>query len=374
MYQRELEKVVLERARDGKILMIVGARQVGKTTLVRDVAAKLGGSVASFNGDDPSDRDALSGKSLAQLREAVGSAGIVIVDEAHKIPGIGDALKLMVDAFGKEKVLLVTGSSTVGLLDSTSEPLTGRKWVWRMFGLTPRELFPQGMARKLPDALEGLLRFGGYPEVATLPDARLKSARLEEIASGALYRDILEFQGVRNAHVLHSLVKALALQVGNEVSYSELSKTVGVDYKTVERYVDLLEKSHVVFRLAPFARNRRHEITKMKKIYFWDTGVRNAALGDFRALGQRTDVGALFENWFVAERMKRAAYRGESTRFGFWRTHAGAEVDLVEEDADGVRGIEIKWSSDKAKAPAAWAAEKFPWDLVNRSNCASWLA
>jgi hypothetical protein len=200
-----------------------------------------------------------------------------------------------------------------------------------------------------------------------------KSARLDEIATSSLYRDILEFQKIRNAQVLYSLLKALALQVGNEVSYLELSRTVGIDAKTVEKYIDLLEKSFVLFRLPPYAANRRHEITKMKKVFFWDVGIRNAVIGDYRPLDRRNDVGALFENWFIAERMKRSLYRSLRTRFGFWRTHAGAEVDLVEETPDLTIGLEMKWNNAKAKGPAAWHAEKFAWKLVHRDNCVEFL-
>ena len=345
LFQRTITQKLLDDCFQGRALILVGARQTGKTTLVRMALEQLGDryTVKTINGDDPLDRDALTDKSLDYLRRVLGDAQILFVDEGQKIRTIGQSVKLLVDHFGSQRQIIVTGSSTLNLLDATQEPLTGRKFVYTLYPLAISEIFPRPDFLDLQKNLEERLLYGSYPRVVQQTSFEAKIRELKELVSSYLYRDILELQQVKSPDLLHKLLQALALQIGSEVSYTELAQTVGADKNTVERYIQLLERSFVIFRLPPYAANRRRAISKLRKIYFWDTGIRNALIQNFNPLDLRTDSGALFENWMIAERLKRNAYEGKLVTSYFWRTYDGNEIDYLEESGGQVQGYEFKW-------------------------------
>jgi len=350
MYNRIIEKGLKNSFFKGKIAIITGARQTGKTTLVMKLINEADSAQAKlFNGDNPGDRELLSNKSLEFLEKLIGGAKIVFIDEGQKIETIGQTLKLLVDKYKSEKQIIVTGSSSFNLLDKTEEPLTGRKIVFHLFPLSLEEIYPKKDLAEIIKNLEQYLIFGSYPEVAGKSSFAEKRKALIEISSSYLYKDILELRGIKKSGALVSLLKAISFQVGSEVSYTELANISGLNKKTVENYLDILEKNHIIFRLAPYARNKRKIISKLKKIYFYDPGVRNAVINNFNLLSDRNDVGALWENYMAVERLKFQHYHEIYAENYFWRTYDGAEVDWVEEQNGKVLGFEFKWGEKKKK-------------------------
>lgn len=357
MYKRILQQTITKKFFSGKILIIVGARQTGKTTLSLELLKRFPKEqIRSFNCDNPTDREELFNKDIEFLKQLVGEAKIVFIDEAQKVENIGETLKLLVDFYKKKKQIIVTGSSSLNLLDNTQEPLTGRKYTYWLFPLSLEEMYPDKNYLKLTKELEGLVVLGCYPEVVSQKSFKEKKELLRELASSYIYKDILGFQEIKGPDVLVKLLKALALQIGSEVSYNELSNIVKIDKKTIERYIQLLEKNFVVFTLKPFTKNRRREISKLRKVYFYDTGIRNAIINNFNFLDSRRDVGALWENFLLVERMKFRFYNELDREQYFWRTYDGNEIDLVEEASGKLRGYEFKWGPAKKKAK-----QNLPW-------------
>jgi uncharacterized protein len=357
MYNRLIEADLRKSFFKGKILIIVGARQTGKTTLAKEIIKKLPNKeIRTFNGDNPADRELLNDKSFEFLDNIIGGAKIIFIDEGQKIGTIGQTLKLLVDEYKDKKQIIVTGSSSFNLLDRTQEPLTGRKRVYYLYPLSLEELYPQHNLMRILKELEQYLIFGSYPEVAGEKTFDEKREALLEITSSYLYKDILEFQGIKKSDSLVRLLRALALQIGSEVSYNELAGISGLNKKTVENYVDILEKNNIIFRLPPYAGNLRKTISKLRKIYFYDIGIRNALINNFNFILARNDVGALWENFILVERLKFQSYHGISANNYFWRTYDGAEVDLVEEREGKLFGFEFKWNDKKRKKtpPIHW--------------------
>ncbi len=344
MYKRILKETIEQKFFKGKIIIIVGASQTGKTTLSLELLKRFSKQeVRSFNCDNPTDREQLANKDLEFLKQLVGKAKVIFIDEAQKVENIGETLKLLIDFYKKEKQILVTGSSSVNLLDQTQEPLTGRKYTYQLSPLSLQEIYPDANYLKIIKNLESLMIFGSYPEIVSRSSFKEKEELLRELAASYLYKDILGFQDIKSPDILVKILKALALQIGSQVSYNELSNIVNIDKKTIERYILLLEKSFVIFRLQPFTKNKRREIAKLKKIYFYDTGIRNAVINNFNFLDSRKDSGVLWENFMMAERMKFRSYNKIEAEQYFWRTYDGNEIDLVEEMQDKLYGYEFKW-------------------------------
>jgi len=369
MYKRLIEDKIKKDFFGGRVIVVVGARRVGKTTLMKILLQTSAvETILSLNADNPADRSLLEGADLVKLREVVGGRKILFIDEAQKIDKVGDVLKLLVDDFGKEKQIVVTGSSSINLLDMTSEPLTGRKYVYFLFPLSFEELY-NGDGLELERGLDQRMIYGSYPEVVNVIGSHNKERVLRELASSYLYKDILEFQEVKSSSLIYSLLKALALQIGSEVSYSELANLLGIDKKTVIRYIDLLEKSFVIFRMGGYSGNKRREISKNKKVYFCDNGIRNAVLENFNELDSRDDLGALWENLLISERQKYTNYHDIFGRSYFWRTYDGSEVDLVEERGGKLFGFEIKYKKGVVYVPAKWSLYKnASWEVVNKDK------
>jgi predicted AAA+ superfamily ATPase len=355
----------------GKVIVIYGARQVGKTTLCRAIMRNYPQDARYLNCDEPDIRGALTERTSTELRALIGTKTLVVIDEAQRVRNIGLTIKLLVDTFPDIQVI-ATGSSSFALSNEIVEPLTGRKIEFHLLPLSAGELLTQESGIESRRLLERRLRYGAYPGVINSDDP---AATILEIANSYLYRDVLEHQTVKNPDTLRRLLQALALQVGSEVSYNELGALVGLDKNTVSRYVDLLEQSFVLFHLPPLSRNLRKELGKMRKIYFYDLGVRNALINNFNPLDLRQDVGALWENFFISERLKFNYNRRRNVNFYFWRTYDRHELDYVEEKDGQLVGYECKWRVQRWQPPGLFT-QTYPGSavhLVHRENYLEFL-
>lgn len=365
-YLRAIQPAIETALFRGKAVVIYGARQVGKTTLVRDILTHYPERTLYLNCDEPDIRAALADRTSTELRALIGRKTLIAIDEAQRVRNIGLTLKLLVDTFPDVQVI-ATGSSSFELSNTITEPLTGRKVEFHLFPLSAEELLSQETPLESRRLLEQRLRFGTYPGVLTADDP---ASAILEIAQGYLYRDVLEYQTVKNPDQLRRLLQVLALQVGSEVSYNELAQVVGIDKATVSRYVALLEQAYIIFHLPPFSRNLRKELAKLRKVYFYDLGVRNALINNFNPLDMRTDAGALWENFFISERIKFNRNRRRHVNTYFWRTYDGAEIDYLEEAGGQLVGFECKWMATRWRVPAAFgvAYPEGSAHLVNRTN------
>lgn len=368
MIERLLRDLIENRLYRNRAIIVVGPRQVGKTTLLRMLVADTQRKVLMWNCDEPDVRRKLSGPTSTELRAEIGDADLLLIDEAQRVKNIGITLKLMIDNF-PEKQLVVTGSSAIELSNSINEPLTGRKYEYVMYPFSAEELINEFGVQEERRMLERRLVYGSYPEVVN--NVGEEREVLTDLVGSYLYKDIFSFQDVRKPEIIEQLLQALALQVGSEVSFNELGRLLGLNSVTVQRYIDLLEKSFVVFHLRSFSRNVRSELKKSRKIYFWDNGVRNAVIGDYKALGLRSDVGALWENFVISERLKHNAYSLFYGKSYFWRAQLQQEVDYIE-DIDGVlHAYEFKWSKTKQPRLTETFAKNYPdhtFEVVSPNN------
>jgi uncharacterized protein len=351
MIARYLENQMMETLRSDlyPAVMLYGARQVGKTTLIKHLADKIGVSSNFFACDDPMVGDLFEDINIERLKRIAGDYPLLIFDEAQKIHQIGLILKLIIDYIPGVK-LLVSGSSSFELANRLSEPLTGRKKSFLMLPLAIKELYKANQVLEIKSNLSHYLRFGLYPKTHHISNETELQNYLIELSGDYLYKDILEFTQIRNNEQMRRLLTALALQVGQEVSFTELANLSGIDQKTVMRYIDLLEKSYIVFRLPAFSRNQRNEIMKSRKIYFYDLGIRNALIRNFNEMNYRDDRGRLWENFMIMERIKRDQSMQIYKNYYFWRTYEQQEIDLIEEHGGNLKGFEFKVKSGKAKA------------------------
>lgn len=340
-----------------KAVIIVGPRQVGKTTLLKMLTADTDRKVLVWNCDEPDIRKKLNEPTSTELGAETANADLILIDEAQRVKNIGITLKLFIDNY-PEKQVVVTGSSAIELSNSINEPLTGRKYEYVMFPFSSEELIREFGATEELRMLERRLIYGSYPEVVNHPGEERET--LIDLANSYLYKDIFSFQDVRKPEIVEQLLQALALQVGSEVSFNELGRLLGLTSITVQRYIDLLEKSYVLFHLRSFSRNVRSELKKSRKIYFYDNGVRNAILGDYKPLDLRTDTGALWENFVISERIKHNSYNTYYGKSYFWRTQQQQEIDYIE-DFDGVlHTYEFKWSTTKLPRLTETFAKNYP--------------
>jgi len=369
IFTRTIEKQLKERLFQGKIIVLYGARQVGKTTLVKKILSEYGEKGRYLNCENLSVQQGLTDMEASKMKSFLGEYSVVVLDEAQKIADIGKKLKLLVDTY-PDLQIIATGSSSFDLANRTAESLTGRTFHFTLTALSIEEILQNSDLFAVTANLERLLRLGSYPEVYSFSDEQATD-RLSEIASAYLYKDVLQFEGIKKSSVVQKLLQLLALQLGNEVSFHELATQLSVSRPTVERYLDILEQSFVVFTLRAFSRNKRKEISKSLKVYFYDNGIRNSLIQNFNPLALREDVGALWENFCMAERYKyRVAHRLRPNTY-FWRTYDQKEVDYVEEAEGKIRGFEFKWSADKMpKAPRSFVEEyDAEFSVVNPKNC-----
>lgn len=352
MIQRQLKSIIGDRLWQGKAIILFGARQVGKTTLLRELLSSRQ-DVLWLNGDEQDVRSLLEKASSTLLRAVIGKNSLVVIDEAQRITDIGIAIKLITDQIPGVQVL-ATGSSSFDLSNQINEPLTGRKLEYRMYPLSFGELVAHHGLLEEKRMLLHRLVYGSYPDVVSrVGDERVI---LTELADSYLYKDILTFDKIKKSERLVKLLQALAFQVGSEVSYNELAQTCGLDAKTVERYITLLEQSYIIFRLGSFSRNLRNELKFSRKIYFWDCGIRNAVLGNYQLSEHRLDIGALFENYMVSERLKKLSYDKSHAQSYFWRSKQKQEIDYIEEIDGQLSAVEFKWTPTKrASVPLSFA-------------------
>lgn len=352
MIIRSIQKTVEEKLFKGKAVLLFGPRQVGKSTLIEGILQDK--DHLYLNGDDADVREILTNTTATKLKAIVGNKKILFIDEAQRIQNIGLTLKLFTDQI-KDVQVIATGSSAFELSSQVNEPLTGRKYEFMLYPLSFAEMVQDHGLIQEKRLIEHRLVYGYYPEIVT--QAGEEAERLKLLAGSYLYKDLLMLEQVKKPLILEKLLKALALQIGSEVSYQELGQTIGSDSKTVDKYIDLLEKAFVVFRVPAFSRNVRNEIKKGKKVYFYDCGIRNAILNNFKTMGSRTDIGALWENFLFAERMKYLRYQNQDTTLYFWRTIQQQEIDLIEDDGENLSAYEFKWNF-KAKV-------RFPQTFIN---------
>ncbi len=357
MIDRLLKQQIEKRLFRGKVIIVVGPRQVGKTTLLQLLTAGTDRKVLVWNCDEPDVRHKLAEPTSTQLGAETAGVDLVLIDEAQRVKNIGITLKLLVDNY-PEKQVVVTGSSAIELSNSINEPLTGRKYEYVMFPFSTEELVPTNGMTEERRLLERRLVYGSYPEVVNNPGEEREI--LTNLVSSYLYKDIFSFQDVRKPEIIEQLLQALALQVGSEVSFSELGRLIGLSSATIQRYVDLLEKSYVLFHLRSYSRNVRSELKKSRKIYFYDNGVRNALVSDYKSLSLRSDVGALWENYLISERLKHNAYNVFYGKSYFWRTQQQQEIDYIEEYDGALHAYEFKWSTSKHPRLPETFAKSYP--------------
>jgi len=357
-----------------KVVIIYGARQVGKTTLLNHIVEELPLRTLRIDAEDARYTDVLSSKNTQHLKSLVAGYDLVVIDEAQQIPDIGTTLKLIHDHIPEIRVV-ATGSSSFDLSNKVMEPLTGRHWAYTLYPISFGELAKQNNAFELDQRVEEILIYGSYPEIIAIQSLEEKKEYLNRLVSSYLFRDVLQISQVRNSLKLRQLLKLLAYQIGSQVSMTELGTRLDMSKDTVARYIDLLEKSFVVFRLGGLSRNMRNEVTRMDKIYFYDLGVRNSIIDMLKPLHDRNDAGQLWENFIISERIKHNAYQNNQASYYFWRLTTGAEIDLVEEMDGRFHGCEIKFGEKQGKPPASWQVG-YPgsdYTTINRRNYLSFI-
>lgn len=367
MYKRiydDLQKLL----KKGKVIVVYGPRRVGKTTLVANFIKNSRLKCKFVSGDNIETRNVLSSQSSATIGKYIEGYQLIAIDEAQRIPNVGLGLKILVDNFPGIFVL-ITGSASLDLSYKIGEPLVGRKYTYHLYPLWIGELSEGKNDYELSQEKEDRMVFGSYPEVLKAKTNREKIKILEENVASYLFKEIIEIEQIGNTKILLDLLKLIAFQVGNEVSLTELGKSLGIDRKTVQRYLNLFEQSFILFNLRGYSRNLRKEITKKSKYYFWDNGIRNAVIKNFNDLSTRDDIGVLWENYLAVERLKKQEYRKIYSNNYFWRTWEGQEIDWVEERGGKLLGFEFKWSDKKKKAPAQWTTyANASFEVVNKDN------
>jgi len=366
---RYLRKSISEELIKGqKLVVLYGARQTGKTSLLTSITKELPYKTIRANADQARYQEVFSGQDLKKMRDLVEGYDLLFIDEGQKIPDLGIHLKILHDELPSLRVV-VTGSSSFDLATKLGEPMTGRKRVFTLFPLSQEEMGSMHNSFELKQLLDDFLVFGSYPEVLTQSNRNERFEVLREIGESYLMKDIIEIGQIRHIQKAYQLLKLLAFQVGYEVSIHELSQSLKLNHETVESYIGLFEKAKVLFRLGGFSRNLRNEIKKSSKIYFWDTGIRNYLIGNVNRLDQRNDSGTLFENFLIAERLKWLNNHRFLANSYFWRLYTGAEIDYVEENQGVLTGYEIKWGKGSIRIPKSWTETyKADVQLLNRQN------
>ena len=372
--KREIAGLLMAKLKPGKVLILSGARRVGKTFLLKELIKELKEPVIFLNGEDFNSHSILSNRTAENYKQLLGSNKILMIDEAQKVPDIGLILKLMTDEL-PQLTIIVTGSSAFSINNSAGEPLAGRKNTITLYTFSVREFSQLESPLERPDKLKQRLIYGNYPELLHLPDAVDKRDYLNELINSSLLKDILVFENIRHSSKIFNLLRLIAFQTGNLVSCNELGSQLSISKNTVERYLDLLSKIYIIFKLEGFSRNMRKEITKNSKWYFYDNGIRNSIIADFKNIESRNDTGQLWENYLISERIKYQQYNRKHSNNFFWRTYDQQEIDWIEECDGSLSGFEFKWSASGKKPPSAWK-KAYPdagFKVVNSGNYTEWL-
>jgi uncharacterized protein len=367
--KRQLQLRMEKRMRPGKVIILAGARRTGKTILIREIMKNIPEPYLYLNGEDYTTTLKLHQKGIDEYKHLIGEKKYLIIDEAQKIENIGQILKLMIDEI-EGLHILITGSSAFDIFNHVGEPLTGRKYSFQLHPVSQSELMAYENPIETESMLENRLIYGSYPEILTINDNEEKVEYLNELINSYLLKDILTLDRIKNSSKLINILRLLAFQVGSEVSVNELSQNVGLNKLTVERYLDLLTKVFVIYRIEGYSRNLRKEISKSPRYYFWDNGVRNALIANFNGLVLRNDVGQLWENYVISERLKLQHFEGWLSNNYFWRTYDQQEIDWIEERDGGLFAFEMKYGKSNVKAPGAWI-KNYPsasYSVITRSN------
>ena len=371
---RDLSDNILKKLKPNKVVLVFGARRVGKTLLVKEILAKVNEPVLILNGEDINVHDKLAIRSVENYKQILGTYKLLYIDEAQKIPDIGEKLKLMIDEIDGLKII-ISGSSSFDIHKDAGEPLTGRKYTFNLYTFSENEYNQVENSISKIDRLSERLVFGNYPELLHLPDRDDKIDYLNEMISSYLLKDILVYEHIKNSQKIFNLLRLVAFQIGGEVSLQELGKQLGISKNTVEKYLDLLNKVFILHKVEGFSRNLRKEITKNSRWYFLDNGIRNAVIANFNPLHARNDIVALWENYMISERLKYQEYRRISSNNYFWRTYEQQEIDWVEERDGSLFGYEFKWKEEKVKIPTQWksAYPDASFELINVNNFNEWM-
>jgi len=366
--QKHLENLK-KLIKPNKVIIIYGPRRCGKTTLLLKFLETVSEKYLLVNGEDIFIQEYLSSQSIIKHKNFIGDHKFLAIDEAQKIPNIGLNLKLIIDNITGIKII-ATGSASFDLNQKLGEPLTGRKITLRLFPLSQTELSQIEKLHETKANLETRLIFGSYPEVVLAKDDRERILYLKELVNSYLFKDILEMNGLKHSNKLVKILQLLAFQIGNEVSYSEIAGQVGLNKKTIERYLDLLEKVFVIFKIRGFSRNLRKEISKSPKYYFYDLGIRNALINNFNPINLRNDIGPLWESYIISERIKKQEYLNIQTNNYFWRTYDKKEIDFIEEREGKLYAFEIKWKDEETIPPLDWqtAYQNSEFSVISQNN------
>jgi len=372
MIERKLESTIKSRFNSGKAIVLLGPRQTGKTTLLHKIVSDEG-EFLLLDCDDLLVREQLESANTETIKQLIGKYKIVFVDEAQRVKNIGLILKIITDRL-KSVQLLVSGSSALELASEINEPLTGRKWEYMLYPISWSEFSEHFGYLKSLQQLEQRIIYGMYPDVISSEGEEAKI--LKQLSNSYLYKDLLSLKGIRKPELLPKLLKALALQIGNEVSYNELASLLQVSKDTISSYIDLLEKAYILFRLEPLSRNLRNEVSSNRKIYFYDTGIRNALISNFNPLSLRQDTGALWENFLISERIKQLEYNESYGNKYFWRTTQQQEIDYIEEHSGKLFCYEFKWNENKKAKLSTTFSKAYPeheFEVIHRNNFIDFL-
>ncbi len=370
---RTLGDHILKFIGQNKVLLLFGTRRVGKTILTQQIESKVKGEIIWMHGEDQDVHDQLQKRSIANYQKLFGNARLLIIDEAQAIPEIGQILKVIID-HNPDLTILATGSSSFDLLNKSGEPLTGRQHVFYLYPFTEKELHKNPVISK--QNLDERLIFGSYPEVVKLKTFDEKAHYLQSLIQSYLLRDILSFDGIKNSDKILKLLRLVAYQTGNEVSYTELGQQLGMSKNTIEHYLDLLSKVFIIYKLPSYSTNLRKEISKGSKWYFYDNGIRNAIINDFRLLNLRQDVGSLWESYALSERIKKNSNQSKTVHYYFWRTYDQQEVDFIEIENGEMRAFEFKYTEPKRIKVPVFYASSYPqssFEVIHQNNYLDWI-
>lgn len=375
LISRALEDTVKAQLGKNKVILIMGTRRVGKTVLANTIKNQYSGKAVVMNAEDFDVQELLKNRSIANYKRIIGNATLLILDEAQVLPDIGQILKLMIDEI-PELTIIATGSSSFDLANKTGDPLTGRVILLHLYPLSQAEIGANETGLETNQNLEERLVFGSYPELFKLSTVEEKAAYLLQLVQSYLLKDILAFEGIRQSDKIVKLLRLIAYQCGAEVSYTELAVQLGISKNTVENYLDLLSKVFIVYKVGAYSTNLRKEVSKSSKWFFYDNGIRNAIINDFRLLSLRNDTGLLWENYLLAERLKKNAYQRKHAQYYFWRNYNQQEVDLVEVDNGKMTAYEFKYSpTKKVKKPSAFASgyPDVEFEVISKDNYLDWI-